>query len=331
MNNELDNQLKFSIIVPTHNEGKMLLRCLNSLENQNYKNIEIIVIQNSATQETKDAAIKASQEYPNIRVFVTDEPGVSNARNIGLENATGDVIGFCDADDWYNPGIIKKVAEAFETDNQDIVICGFNLLEPDGKLQDILEGKNIMLSKEDFVIKVLADLKIAGSVCTKFFKSELIAESRFNEKIKIMEDGEFCVRTVKNYNAGSNELRIFYLNEVGYIYYRREDSVSYNYLKYNEDDRLGIDLALDTIENECQLTEKEKNAVGVRRAIETSSILVMYYQNGMLHEDQYRKLIYNCRQEFLENCNCVYMYSGADDNLLMSTFIISNQLCTVWK
>lgn len=322
-----DDKPKFSIIVPAHNEDEMLLQSINSIENQDYENLEIIVVVNAATQGTKDAAKKASEEFHNIKIFNIDEPGVSNARNTGLENATGDIIGFCDADDWYEPGIINKVSQVFQNEKSDIVICGYSFAGAEGEKKDMQEGQDIELSEEDYFTRVLTDNNIAGVVWNKFFNSNLVENIMFDDKLKVGEDIEFCLHIVKN----NKKLKINYINQIGYAYYQNPNSISHNMLENSEHGRLGGLISLDTIENECELSEKEKIAMGVVRVRVTLGPLLKCLNNEMYNEQKYKAVIENAREEFLKNAKYVYMSGYFSDDEKMNIFILANKLSTEWK
>ena len=92
-------QLKISVIVPVYNVEKYLKQCLDSIVNQTYKNLEIIIVNDG----TKDNSMKIVEEYlqdKRIKVINKENGGLSSARNIGIKEATGDYISFIDSDDY---------------------------------------------------------------------------------------------------------------------------------------------------------------------------------------------------------------------------------------
>ena len=113
-----------SIIVPVYNVGAYLRKCLDSILNQTYRELEILVIDDGST----DRSGKICDEYRKdrrVRVFHTENRGLSCARNLGLDEAKGEWIGFVDADDWIEPDMYELlIGKAVET-GADIVECGW--------------------------------------------------------------------------------------------------------------------------------------------------------------------------------------------------------------
>ena len=115
-----------SIIIPVYNNSFQLEKLLESLVFQSYKNIEILCIDDGSTDSSLSVLNSYKNIYSNIRVFEQNNTGVSSARNTGIENAIGDFIFFCDADDWIDLDLIEKLIESVEKNPKgDIFACGF--------------------------------------------------------------------------------------------------------------------------------------------------------------------------------------------------------------
>ena len=116
-----------SIIVPVYNAAKYLNRCLNSVVNQTYSNLEIILINDGST----DASLNICKEYAenDKRIILVDKinEGVSIARNTGIKESSGDFIAFLDADDWIAPNYIEQLMKPFENENIDISVCDYQI------------------------------------------------------------------------------------------------------------------------------------------------------------------------------------------------------------
>lgn len=112
-----------SIIIPVYGVEKYISQCLDSVINQSYDNLEIIVINDG----TKDRSAEIAKEYARkdhrIKVYDYENGGLSAARNRGLELAKGEYISFVDSDDWLHPDFCKKQADALEANDADIVKC----------------------------------------------------------------------------------------------------------------------------------------------------------------------------------------------------------------
>ena len=117
---------KVSIVVPVYNTGKeMLVRCFDSIINQTYKNIELIIVDDGSEQETADVCDKYCNDHQefNIRVIHNKNGGASVARNTGIENSTGAYITFVDADDWVDSEYIEFLHTRIIEVDADIVMC----------------------------------------------------------------------------------------------------------------------------------------------------------------------------------------------------------------
>lgn len=111
-----------SIIIPIYNSGKYLNKCIRSIINQNFRNFEIILINDGSTDNSKEICDKFSLIDNRIKVFHIINSGVSNARNIGIKNAKGKWITFIDADDWIENNYLLNL-QKLATQNSCDLIC----------------------------------------------------------------------------------------------------------------------------------------------------------------------------------------------------------------
>ena len=115
-----------SIIIPCYNASKTLARTLNSIREQDYKNLEIIIVNDGSSDNTLEVATKYSTIDSRIRVITQDNAGVSVARNNGLHNANGSLIMFLDADDNYTtPYAITNMYNRLKLTGADMCVCNF--------------------------------------------------------------------------------------------------------------------------------------------------------------------------------------------------------------
>lgn len=101
--------MKYSIIVPVHNAESTITRCVESVVSQNV-DLQVILIENGSSDRSANECEILSQKYNCVEYYQSKLSGVSYARNIGLDKAEGDIIGFCDADDYYEPDCLEKVS-----------------------------------------------------------------------------------------------------------------------------------------------------------------------------------------------------------------------------
>lgn len=115
-----------SVIVPVYNVEQYLQKCVESLVNQSYKNLEIILVDDGSDDNSGQLCDSLAEKYSNIKVLHKNNGGLSDARNKGLEYAKGNYIFFVDSDDWIELETIEKLYNAIKENDADISICGIN-------------------------------------------------------------------------------------------------------------------------------------------------------------------------------------------------------------
>lgn len=179
-----------SVIIPFHNNPTyQLKRCLDSLINQNYDNYEIIAVNNNST-ESYDEIYNL---YCDKVIFVSEDiPGVSNARNKGLNIAKGEYVLFCDADDFVEVHYISTMVS--QRDEADIVICGI--------AEQWFPVDNVTINQQIFCSfpSRFNYLQYVNFPVNKLFKMEVIREKqlKFNSEIKLGEDALFVTEYLKS-------------------------------------------------------------------------------------------------------------------------------------
>lgn len=132
-----------SVIIPVYGVEKYIAQCLDSIINQTYKNLEIIVVNDG----TKDRSAEIAKEYATkdsrIKVYDFQNGGLSVARNRGLEIATGDYISYIDSDDWLDTKMYETLLEAAMKNDADMVKCG--IIETNGVTEDKITFSDIKI------------------------------------------------------------------------------------------------------------------------------------------------------------------------------------------
>ncbi|SFI85223.1 Glycosyltransferase involved in cell wall bisynthesis [Kaistella treverensis] len=173
-----------SIIVPVYQVEKYLHKCLNSLVNQTLENIEILVINDGSSDGSQKISEEFEQKFPLlIKAFQKENGGLSDARNFGLDRATGEFIGFVDSDDEVSPTMFEEMYSLAKKHAAEMVICNLQKVNENGKvLQYLIQiphlPENIEL-KEHF--SVFSDLSYFA--CNKIYKRELFTNKRFKTGI----------------------------------------------------------------------------------------------------------------------------------------------------
>lgn len=213
-----------SIIIPVHNVEKYICRCLNSIINQTYKNIEIILIENNSTDQSFNICKEYEKKDNRIRIYKTYKEGVSAARNIGLDFAQGEYITFCDSDDYYEKEYIYEMLNCIEAEDVDIVTCEYRYIYDNSKImQPYKERYRGVITKEEFCEKIYLNNQIGGFIWNKIFKADIIRNIRFREELKICEDTKFLMDILNN-----NNLKLYYLNVCLYNYAIHQESAVNN-------------------------------------------------------------------------------------------------------
>ena len=132
---------KISIIVPVYNIEKYIEKSVESLVNQTYKNIEIILIDDGSTDSSPQICDKLKKEDTRIKVIHQPNKGVSAARNAGLDAACGDYIGFCDGDDIADKDMFEFLYNLAVSDNADIAMCEVRLVFENGEVRNTATGE----------------------------------------------------------------------------------------------------------------------------------------------------------------------------------------------
>lgn len=210
--------IKISIIVPVYNCEKYLEDCIQSLLNQTIKECEFIFINDGSTDKSYHILNKYERVDKRIVVLNEDNQGVSVARNIGIEAATGEYIGFVDGDDWIDLNMYEVLYHTAVKNNLDLVISNFEQ-ELDGKeiinRLDIVD--NLVINKEKIIADILPQFlqhDKLNTVCNKIYKRKIIIENkiRFSKAVALGEDGAFNIKFF------SSAKSLMYINYTGYNY-----------------------------------------------------------------------------------------------------------------
>lgn len=213
---------KVSIIVPVYNAEKYLDRSIKSLLEQTYDNLEIILIDDCSTDNSKKVIQKYASLDNRIRPFYSEiNNGVSRSRNIGLKSFTGDYVFFMDADDYITNTAIEKMVKASEKYNADVV-DNYHLIIYTNKNKNYYFTEN-KIPKDILVMGNLKNnidvLTKATYITGKIIKKELVEGMTFDESLRRYEDLVFEHQLKVKIN------NMIFLNEPCYYYYQVSDSL----------------------------------------------------------------------------------------------------------
>lgn len=209
-----------SIIIPVHNQEKHITRCLDSILNQTYSNIEIIVVNDGSTDNTAIFVDKIALSDNRVNVIHQKNAGPGSARNTALDHAKGEYIGFVDSDDFIESNMYQTMIDAALMHNADIVQCGYEHVSPD----------NISILWSNYVERIIegeyncaheysAQKDINNFLWCKLIKRSVIGSKRF-PPLFASEDTFFLIQVFCYCK------RMVLINEHFYKYVQYDESLS---------------------------------------------------------------------------------------------------------
>ena len=207
-----------SVIVPVYNVEKYLDNCVESIVNQTYKDLEIILVDDGSPDNCPAMCDEWAQKDSRIKVIHKENGGVSSARNIGLDNVTGEYIGFVDSDDYLKSNMYELLIENLTATNSDISVCSTFLVDENNniKADNIFESQ--VLNQEE-AVKFLS-YKMNNSLWNKLFKKDMFKGCRFDEGHTFGEDHLILLQVLKNVN------RVSFISDSLYYYVQRSNSTT---------------------------------------------------------------------------------------------------------
>lgn len=220
--NNQSNDL-ISVIIPVYNVQDYLPRCLDSVINNSYSNLEIICVNDGSTDNCADILKNYENKDSRIHVFSKENGGVSSARNEGLKHCTGNLITFIDSDDWIHKDYFKILLEHQKKNDYDVVVCNYVRTSDDSALNhDLIQCESFeekILDRKEYMSAHVTKSYVWG----KLYKRKSLEGLLFDEQEKI-EDAWFNMQFVllnKNMKACFVDIPLY-----GY-YVRANSLVSY--------------------------------------------------------------------------------------------------------
>ena len=221
------NKILISVIVPAYNVGPWIAGCIDSIINQTYKNIEIIIIDDGSTDDTPAILDEYRGKDPRIIVKHQNNIGLVRTRNIGIEIAQGTYIGFVDGDDTVSPNLFQHLLENAVTYNADISHSGLNFVDSDGNSNlHYGSGRIIIQNRKRGLTDLLNGTLIEPSLCGKLYKADLLDNSCIDPDVLNNED------LLRNFVLFSRANKSIYEDFCGYNYLQHDGSMSKNKSQY---------------------------------------------------------------------------------------------------
>ena len=203
-----------SIIVPVYQVKEYIERCVESILSQSFRYYELILVDDGSTDGSGEVCDELALKDSRIKVIHQNNSGVSAARNIGIDNASGDYIIFIDADDYVSPLLCEHLLDSFQNnDDIDLVIAGYVNEYVKRQRKVVLEVSEVY-GIDDFkkCFDVFYKKGLLNSACAKLYKSRLLKNIRFDNNVSMGEDLLF---NLQYYSQCNN---IAFLNEADYFY-----------------------------------------------------------------------------------------------------------------
>ena len=204
--------LLVTVIVPVYNLEKYLPRCLDMILNQTLKDIEVILVDDGSTDSSYDICRQYETIYPNVKVICKSNGGASSARNVGIDNASGQYLSFVDADDIIAPDFLETLYNMAVANASEIACCKNARVQEDEEVAFKADNSPVVvLSGVEALGYALLGTKVSGSLCDKLIRRDVLSTLRFKEGI-LYEDAELASRMfpICEHVAVTSEVKYFY-------------------------------------------------------------------------------------------------------------------------
>ncbi|KEY18265.1 glycosyltransferase family 2 protein [Kaistella antarctica] len=304
--------VKVSIIVPVYQVEKYLRKCLDSLVNQSLQEIEILVINDGSPDQSQIIIDEFQKKHPlKIKSFTKENGGLSDARNFGLDRATGEFIGFVDSDDEVSENMFEEMYFLAKKHAADMVICNLQKVDQFGNVTQKLTQipnmpEKIILRKN---LSVFSDLSYFA--CNKIFKRELFKNKRFKKGVHF-EDIQLIPQLLLDCKT------IAQTQNYHYHYLERTDSISKTHT------RKGLDI-LEAVE-EVNFYFKDSQYSDKKEALQNFNILEGVYTFlaylAFVKEDEVYREMDEALKSFIKKHQIlrreIFSYKRFEKNYLLS-------------
>ena len=223
-----------SVIVPVYNVAQYLEKSIASIQQQTYQNLEIILVDDGATDESGRLCEQIAEQDERVLVYHKENEGLSQARNDGLKQAHGDYVIFIDSDDYIHSEMIASLYQQLVKEDADVSSCGvMNVYANSESPQTENQDDYFICDTETFLREYLIGEKIPGTICNKLIKKEIAAQLTFPKGL-IYEDAYYhfdLIKVAKKYVVNTKPY---------YYYFHRGDSITTK--PYAEKDLAYIDI-----------------------------------------------------------------------------------------
>ena len=217
--NAVNNEPLISVIVPVYNVMNYLEECVNSIRLQAYRNLEIILVNDGSTDDSKQICQKLLAEESRIRYYEKENSGLSDTRNVGIEHAKGEYFMFVDSDDTLESTALTHLYHLMQNDDSKIACCEIaHFVDGDKAVYKESTTEKSFCTSEA-LCSFFYQKEISTSACGKLYKKDVFDNLRFMSGI-LFEDNEFL------YHALSKAKTVSYSDAELYGYRHRKNSIT---------------------------------------------------------------------------------------------------------
>ena len=210
---------KISIIVPVYKVEPYLDKCVSSIVNQTYTNLEIILVDDGSPDNCPAMCDAWAEKDSRIRAIHKPNGGLSDARNAGMAVATGELMTFVDSDDWIAPDMYEHLYQRLEEDSSDIAACGVQMVWEDKTPSRMLtRDGNCILNQEEAMQAIIEESWLKQPVWYKIYKTELVRDILFPK-------GKYHEDVFWSYQAIGRAQRVSVSDHIGYYYLQHGGSI----------------------------------------------------------------------------------------------------------
>ena len=253
MDDKVISDKLISIIVPVYNVEKYLKKCVYSILNQSYKNLEVILVNDGSTDNSGKICDELSREDSRINVYHKDNGGLSDARNYGVAKANGEYVGFVDSDDYIDQYMYENLYKAIRKYNTQIAECGITRVYKNNKLRPHYDGEeySLVVDREGYLKEYLENRKVYGAAVCKLLSIDLAKVLKFPDG-KVYEDVFYTLELLKKVD------KYTLISGNYYYYYIRGNSITTKTFSSRDMDYIEIidKIGEYTLNNYTKLKEK---------------------------------------------------------------------------
>lgn len=208
-----------SIIVPVYNVEKYIEKCVDSIIDQDYRPIEIILVDDGSTDQSGNICDRYKLNHNIIKVIHKNNGGLSDARNAGIDIALGEYICCIDSDDYIEEGFISYLMDLIHKYNAEMSICNISYVDQEVITNPIKSKKEFVSNSSEILERILDEIDVTESACAKMYKRELFKNVRYPVG-RTEEDLATTYKLVGKCN------KIAFGNSKSYFYVNRGDSIT---------------------------------------------------------------------------------------------------------